>query len=74
MTLCHLPQIYTDGVLIQNHLAIYAVKQCVQQLTFLVPVRLPLSREDSLTAMIQFCRLFCQGYKLSFPPTQLVRA
>ena len=58
MTLCHLPQIFTDGMFIHNHLVIYAVKQCVQQLTFLVPAWLPFSREDSLTTMTQFCRLF----------------
>ena len=51
--LLHLSQIYTDGIFIQNHLIIYAVKQCAQLLTFLVPVRLSFNREDSLTTMIQ---------------------
>ena len=59
-TLCHLPQIYTGGIFIQNHLVIYAVKQRAQQLTFLVPVRLPFTKEDSFIAMIQFCRVFWQ--------------
>ena len=43
------PQTYTDSVFIQNHLVIYVVKLCAQQLIFLVPGRLPISRKDSLT-------------------------
>ena len=69
VTLWHLSQIYTVGVFIQNHLVIYAVKQCAQHLTFLVPVTLPpFSRENSLTTMIQFCWLLWWPYKLSILP------
>ena len=45
-------------IFIQNHLVIYAAKQCAQQLTFLGPLRLLFSWDDSLAVMIQFCRLF----------------
>ena len=43
MTLCDLPQIYTDGIFIKNHVVMYVVKQSAQQLIFLVPVRFPFS-------------------------------
>ena len=34
MTLYHLPQIYTDGIFIQNHLIIYAVKDDLNYFTW----------------------------------------
>ena len=76
MTLCNLPQIYTDGIFIKNHVVMYVVKQFAQQLIFLVPVMYsgPFSGKVHLLLWISSPGFSISLRNFFFPPTQLVRA